>query len=174
MKIGPLPKDLDLRGLAARGVVIKGTASVHALPRLREAGIGLNGEAVAEFHFSRDEEARYILETCVEATLTMTCQRCLQEMDLPLMAGSRMACVWNDADAVALPGGLEPLLVGETADLNEIAEEEMLLAVPVSATHEEDCLTEQRLYPPASERAPEVAPEQGVNSPFAVLEKLRT
>lgn len=174
MKIGPLPKDLDLRGLAARGVMIKGTASIEALPRLRGAGIGLEGQAVAEFHFSLDEEARYIVETQVEATLTMTCQRCLQEMDLPLVAGSRMACVWSDSDAVALPGWLEPLMVGETADLNEIAEEEMLLAVPVSATHEEDCLTEQRLYPPAPEREPGVAPEPGVKSPFAVLEKLRT
>jgi len=174
MKIVPLPKDLDLRGLAARGVVIKGTASLETLPRLKEAGIGLDAQAVAEFRFSRDEEARYIVETQVEAILTVICQRCLGEMELPLMAGSRMACVWNDSDALALPGGLEPLMAGETADLNEIAEEEILLAVPVSPVHEEDCLKKQGLYPAAAEGGPEMAPEQGEPSPFAVLEKLRS
>ena len=174
MKTGLLPKDLDLRGLAARGVVVKGTASLEAMPRLREAGIGLDTQAVAEFRFSRDEEARYIVESRVEATLTMVCQRCLGGMELPLVAGSRMACVWDDSDALALPGGLEPLMVGEVADLSEIAEEEILLAVPVSPTHDEDCLKEQRRHPQESEREPEQIPEQRAKGPFAVLEKLRS
>jgi hypothetical protein len=41
MKTGALPKQLDLRGLAARGVQITGTVSLDDLPRLAEAGIGI-------------------------------------------------------------------------------------------------------------------------------------
>ena len=39
MKTGALPKQLDLRGLAARGVEITGTLSSDDLPRLIEAGL---------------------------------------------------------------------------------------------------------------------------------------
>lgn len=172
MKIGPLPKDLDPRGLAARDVVIKGTASLEVLPRLREAGLGLGAPAVAEFRFSRDQEARYVVETRVEATLTVTCQRCLEVMQLPLTAGSRMACVWSDSDAAALPSGLEPLVVGDAADLNEIAEEEILLAVPVSPTHDDDCLADRNIFSAADE--PEATLERAPISPFSVLKNLRT
>lgn len=172
MKIGPLPKDLDLRGLASRGVTIQGTASIEALPRLCQAGIGLEQLVVGEFRFSRDEEARYLVETSVKASLTLVCQRCLEKMVLPLTTGSRLACVWSDSEAETLPSGLEPLLVEELADLNEIAEEEILLAVPVSPTHHEDCITERRSYAPDEE--PLLGSEPDKESPFSVLEKLRT
>jgi len=172
MKFGPLPKDLDLRGLATRGVVIKGTASLEALPRLREAGIGMDALAVAEFRFSRDEELRYVVQTQVEVSLRLTCQRCLEGMQSHLATGSRMACVWSDAEAAALPSSLEPLIVGEMADLNEILEEEILLAVPVSPGHEEDCWTQNGHL--LSEEAAQKAAEPGAGNPFSVLEKLRT
>ena len=93
-------------------------------------------------------------------------------MVLPLTTGSRLACVWSDSEAETLPSGLEPLLVEELADLNEIAEEEILLAVPVSPTHHEDCITERRSYAPDEE--PLLGAEPDKESPFSVLEKLRT
>ena len=50
-----------------------------------------------------------------------------------------MACIWADEDASDLPDTYEPLLVGEAADLSDIAEEEILLALPVSPLHETEC-----------------------------------
>ena len=41
MKTAPLPKQLDLRGLAARGAEVAGTVSSEDLPRLTSAGIRL-------------------------------------------------------------------------------------------------------------------------------------
>ena len=172
MKTGALPKQLDLRGLAARGVQISGTVSSDDLPRLTESGIGIVDLGSAAFDFRRDEEARYLVETSVKASLTLVCQRCLEKMVLPLTTGSRLACVWSDSEAETLPSGLEPLLVEELADLNEIAEEEILLAVPVSPTHHEDCITERRSYAPDEE--PLLGAEPDKESPFSVLEKLRT
>ena len=52
-----------------------------------------------------------------------------------------MACVWKDEEAAALPGRYEPLLVEEDANLREIAEEELLLALPAFPLHENDCKT---------------------------------
>ena len=58
MKTGALPKQLDLRGLAARGVRIEGTVSPEDLPRLADSGIGIVESGSAAFDFRRDEEAR--------------------------------------------------------------------------------------------------------------------
>ena len=67
MKTGALPKQLDLRGLAARGVQISGTVSPDDLPRLAESGIGIVDLGSAAFDFRRDEEARYVVAVSFES-----------------------------------------------------------------------------------------------------------
>ena len=59
MKTGALPKQLDLRSLAARGVEITGTLSSDDLPRLIEAGIQVVEPGSATFRFRRDEAGRW-------------------------------------------------------------------------------------------------------------------
>ena len=139
MKTGALPKQLDLRGLAARGVHIEGTVSPEDLPRLADSGIAIVESGSAAFDFRRDEEARYVVAVSVEARVVMQCQRCLSDMEVPVKSASLMACVWSDEEAAALPATYEPLIVDDAADLSDIAEEEILLAIPVSPIHEAEC-----------------------------------
>ena len=75
----------------------------------------------------------------VEAKVVMQCQRCLSDMEVAVESASLMACVWSDEEAAALPATYEPLLVDHAADLSDIAEEEILLAIPVSPIHEAEC-----------------------------------
>ena len=103
MKTGALPKQLDLRGLAARGVRIEGTVSAEDLPRLADSGIAIVESGSAAFDFRRDEEARYVVAVSVEARVVMQCQRCLSDMEVPVKSASLMACVWSDEEAAALP-----------------------------------------------------------------------
>ena len=117
MKTGALPKQLDLRGLAARGVRIEGTVSPEDLPRLADSGIGIVESGAATFDFRRDEEARYVLAVSVEARVVMQCQRCLSDMEVPVKSASLMACVWSDEEGAALPATYEPLMVAAAADL---------------------------------------------------------
>ena len=176
MKTGALPKQLDLRGLAARGVHIEGTVSPEDLPRLAASGIGIVESGSAAFDFRRDEEARYVVAVSVEARVVMRCQRCLSDMEVPVKSASLMACVWTDEEAAALPATYEPLIVDDAADLSDIAEEEILLAIPVSPIHEAECKSAEQqaaldtdVEEPA---AAEVTAERG--SPFAVLERLKS
>ena len=87
-----------------------------------------------------------------------------------------MACVWTDEEAAALPTTYEPLIVDDTADLSDIAEEEILLAIPVSPIHEAECKSaEQRAALETDTEGPiavEVARER--DSPFSVLEQLKS
>ena len=176
MKTGALPKQLDLRGLAARGVHIGGTLSPEDLPRLADSGIAVLESGAAAFDFRRDQEARYVVAVSVEARVIMQCQRCLRDMEVLVNSASLMACVWSDEEAAALPATYEPLMVDDAADLSDIAEEEILLAIPVSPIHETECKSaEQRAALETDTEGPiavEVARER--DNPFSVLEQLKS
>ncbi len=176
MKTGALPKQLDLRGLAARGAHIKGTVSPEDLPRLADSGIGMVESGSAAFDFRRDEEARYVVAVSVEARVVMQCQRCLSDMEIPVKSASLMACVWSDEEAAALPGTDEPLIVDYAADLSDIAEEEILLAIPLSPIHETECKSiEQQAALKADAEGLEQVEDSGErDSPFAVLKRLKS
>ena len=176
MKTGALPKQLDLRGLAARGVRIEGTVSPEDLPRLADSGIGIVESGSAAFDFRRDEEARYVVAVSVEAKVIMQCQRCLSDMEVPVKSTSLMACVWTDEEATALPVTYEPLIVDDAADLNDIAEEEILLAIPVSPTHETECKSaeQQAALETDAEGPAAVEDTSERDNPFAVLERLKS
>ena len=176
MKTGALPKQLDLRGLAVRGVSIEGTVSPEDLPRLADSGIAIVDSGSAAFDFRRDEEARYVVAVCIEAKVVMQCQRCLSDMDVLVKSASLMACVWNDKEAAVLPATYEPLLVDDTADLSDIVEEEILLAIPVSPIHEKECKSaEQRAALETDTEEPAAVEETDErDSPFAVLKRLKS
>jgi len=176
MKTGALPKQLDLRGLAVRGVHIDGTVSPEDLPRLADSGIAIVDSGSVAFDFRRDAEARYVVAVSVEARVVMQCQRCLSDMQVPIKSVSLMACVWTDEEAAGLPATYEPLLVGDAADLSDIVEEEILLAIPVSPVHETDCKSaEQQAALKADTGGSEAIEDLGErDSPFAVLEQLKS
>jgi uncharacterized metal-binding protein YceD (DUF177 family) len=75
-----------------------------------------------------------------------------------------------------LPATYEPLLVGDAADLSDIVEEEILLAIPVSPVHETDCKSaEQQAALKADVEGSEAIEDLGErDSPFAVLEQLKS
>ena len=176
MKTGALPKQLDLRGLAARGVEITGTLSSDDLPRLIEAGLQVVEPGSATFRCRRDETGRYVVEVQVRAQVVMQCQRCLSDMTLSLTPSALMACIWADEDASDLPDTYEPLLVGEAADLSDIAEEEILLALPVSPLHETECKSAEQTAALREDEAvaTSLRPAPGEESPFAVLGQLKS
>jgi uncharacterized protein len=173
MRNGALPRELDLRGLAAREASISGMAALAGLERLVSAGVGLTEPVSADFEFRRDEEGRYVVEAHIKAEVVLECQRCLGVMIQPLETRTVMACVWNDDDAAQLPASYEPLIVQETANLSDIVEEELLLAIPASPMHAEDCITEaQRVA--LGDDADRIESEGRKESPFAMLAKLKS
>jgi len=178
MKAGALPKQVDLRGLAARGVTVMGTLSSGTAERLSGAGVALAQPAEAVFECYRDDASRYVVDLTVTAAVIMQCQRCLNDMTLALEASAHMACVWTDEEATGLAASYEPLLVTEEADLNNIAEEEILLALPACPVHEKDCKSDEQLAALSSRQldvAPAITdkPEGEKENPFQILEQLK-
>ena len=175
MKSVPLPKQLDLRGLAARGAQVQGTVTSADLPRLAAAGVCLATTAQVAFSLSKDEATRPLVDAQISATLVVQCQRCLHDMLLPLSTSTLLACVWTDEEAAALPARYEPLLVTEEANLREIVEEELLLALPAFPVHEDDCKTVEQaaaLLLPKEVRSA-ISEDAKKQNPFGILEQLK-
>ena len=176
MKTATLPKQLDLRGLAARGATVSGTVAPGELPRLHEAGVALAEPLMASFRLRRDEHSRSVVAAEVKATLTMQCQRCLGEVSVSLTTSSTMACVRTDDEAASLPAFYEPLLVADEAVLRDIVEEEILLALPSFPTHETECKTSEQVaaLEPFNALSDEVTEANTrTDNPFGVLEQLK-
>lgn len=170
MTNGALPHMVEFRTLAARGIHVKGTLSAERLPRLGQAVRDIVESVRADIQFDRDEEGRPIAAIAVWAKVSVACQRCLQDLEMVVEASSRIAAVWNDEQAAALPGHLEPLVMAEEVDLWSVVDEELLLALPQFSYHaDRDCgVASGRVLASA-------ASEEGANreNPFSVLASLK-
>lgn len=167
-----LPHHVEARSLAARGVALSGALPLAKLPRLEAAVAGADSDARVTADFGRDEEGRYVLDLHTSMTLRVPCQRCLEPLPVDLDARARLAIVWTDAQAAALPEHLEPLHTAEETDLWAVAEDELLLALPAFNYHADPDCARATGRAPAPELPATPAVEDG-NNPFDVLKKLK-
>lgn len=130
---------VDATLLAARAAAVVRRYSLQQLPRVREAG-GLPGtEMAVEFRFG-PAESGVAVDTHLEGTVVLTCQRCLQPVALPVTSDSLLAVLDTEAAADELPEDREPVVADATRlDLGFLAEEEVLLALPFVPMHDEAC-----------------------------------
>jgi uncharacterized protein len=126
--------------------------------------------------FGRDH-GQTVVHIRLSALLQPLCQRCLNEMRLPIAADSWLAVVDSDAQAAAVPEEFETFLAPEGhCSLAALAAEELLLALPIVPRHAEGehCVVSAPGAPRATAPAqPQgaVAPED-TQRPFAELRAL--
>ncbi|HEY7379191.1 MAG TPA: YceD family protein [Steroidobacteraceae bacterium] len=123
----------EVAALAASNAVIESEVALADLDRIRPLLRRDAGTARGQFRFHR-ENAAPVAEGHVSATLTLTCQRCLGEMTLPVEADSRLAFV-EGAGAEA-GQSREPVITTDgQVSLATLIEEELLLALPLAPRH---------------------------------------
>lgn len=170
----PLPSRVDLRRLVASRAAISASQPLAALERLRAAVTDATGNAEIALQFGVDERGLKLCDGEVSCEVQVICQRCLKPMPLALASTFTLALVWSDDEARALPGDVDPLIVGEEPmDLREVIEDELLVALPIVAFHDETECSASGHYssaPPPSELV-EAAP---ADNPFNVLERLKS
>lgn len=109
------------------------------------------------------------LQLDLRAEVTLQCQRCLQAVPHTLVVDRRFRFARNEEEAERLDEELEDdvLALQPRLDLRELAEDELILALPLVARHEGVC-PEPLPLPTADELAEEPAP-----NPFAALAALK-
>jgi uncharacterized protein len=166
-----LPERIDLERLARQRARLVGEMPFAKMPRLQSVLRCRDGAASLDAHCSLDQERRAIIAGQVGATLCLTCQRCLGELQLPVDAKFSLALAASDAEAARLPEQYEPLLSStHCVALTDLITDELLLASPMIPRHarREDCGGGE--VAPADEAAGHVEREH----PFAVLAELKS
>jgi uncharacterized protein len=128
-----LPDILDAWRMVTARREFEGRVALAALPRLRDALAGAEGEVVFALGFDRDALRVPYLELKLDAELPLQCQRTLQRFGFPVHTVQRLGLIRDEADEAGLPPGYEPLLVPEDGMLRllDLVEDELILALPV-------------------------------------------
>jgi len=126
---------VDAMVLAARSAEVRRTFRLAELPRLNDMAGGADDEATlaARFHLLDSHAA---IAGRVAAVLRLTCQRCLQPVDVAIDDEFHIALVASEAELAALPDVQDAAIVDASKlDLAWFAEEQMLLALPLVPLH---------------------------------------
>jgi uncharacterized protein len=128
------PHDVDLLADGRRSFDL--SVPIREFPRLREQLAEDAGTVHLTADFAR-ELGFPVADVAVDGELSLTCQRCLAVMRWPVDSRTRVALVPDLASADRAPEGLDPVVIEERrVSLRDLAEEELLLALPLIAMHE--------------------------------------
>lgn len=168
----PLPTTLDVRKLAVREAEVSGVLRPQDLERFRPLLASDEGAIQVGLQFHRDEEMRSLVTIKVEAEVTVTCQRCLDDLTRTVASENTLAIVFTDEQAAHLPKHLDPLIVPEqSCNVWDLAEDELILALPPFSYHDTDeC--RQRISD-FSDPEPDEGEGEAKPNPFDVLAQLK-
>jgi uncharacterized protein len=143
------------------------------LPRVSHELVSADGEAKGQVRFSR-QVGQAVADLEVSAQPEVVCQRCMQPMRWPVVVKSRIALVSDYTAADRVPEGMEVFLVeADSVSVRDLVDEEILLALPHVARHEEgsECAGRSMLLP-GQEAETEEESDPQVQKPFAQLGEL--
>ena len=160
-----LPATVDAIRLADTGTHLAGEISLKAMPRLRGQCLDDRGGASVDLLFERSaDRALRRIRGHISARVRVACQRCLEPMILTLEVEPSLLVVRVDEHPELLAEDAELLVAGKAVSLNELVEDELLLAMPMIPMHEpSECPASASLQPQQRSR----------ENPFAVLDKLK-
>jgi uncharacterized protein len=123
---------VDAERMVAGRRSFEGSLAVAELPRLVEALANDRGAVAYRLDFETGELGEPRLRVRVHAGLTLECQRSLEAFVFPAEVDTRLGLLADEADAAALPGDCEPLLLeGGGLSPRKVIEDELLLVLPL-------------------------------------------
>lgn len=163
-----LPETADFLKQAERSVSLTGSYPLALLDRLGAVLSGTHGELNARLNFG-SKAGFHCLQGTVEANLRLTCQRCMEPMDHRVSSSFKFGLVLDEEEINDLPAEFEPYLIeGDEQSIIDLLEDELLLSLPIAATHQKECSEFLRKHDEQRQI------EKEASSPFAVLKGLKT
>ncbi len=164
------PRRVDIAAACADALALSGQWPLRALDRLAEGGA-----ADATVAWAARFELRPVpggpperwLGLQASARVRRECQRCLQPVTLVLAVDRRLRFADDEATAAVLDAGSEDdvLVASRRFDLQELVEDELLLAMPLVPMHE--ACPDPLVRPVADE------PAEAQTHPFSALAALK-
>ncbi|HZY20308.1 MAG TPA: DUF177 domain-containing protein [Ramlibacter sp.] len=170
------PTRLDVRAFAEDAAQLSGTARVGDFKRLAAEAAGQGNDrpvqwsAQGEMLNPRHVQPQVWVHLRADAVLPMTCQRCLEPVDVALQVDRPFRFVADEETAAAEDDEAEEdlLAISRAFDLLQLIEDELLMEVPVVPRHEV-CPAPVQL----SAADPDFEEASAPENPFARLKDLR-
>ena len=160
---GTIPSYVEPARLVDRQITLEGVVKADSMQRLAALQVKLQ--------FARDEQGIGTMHGHYQTNAPLICQRCLEQVVIPLDSECDVGFVETDEAAKQLPRLYEPVIVGEEPlDLISLIEDELLLALPAVPMHPQDTCQHPPGYRPETAE-PEEKSEKP--NPFSVLAKLK-
>jgi uncharacterized protein len=126
-----LPDLVDCARLASEEAVLERAYDLAELPRLRDLLVEPSGSVRARFVFAKLDAGRCGAKVSVHAIPQLVCQRCMQGFGLPVEGDSEVEFTPDEAQVSETEREFYKMDKG-LISLRELAEEELLLALPVA------------------------------------------
>lgn len=139
MSATTLPQYIDAQKWADREAAIDQVFPLAAFARLCESTTGNEGDVRVNCRVRRDAQSLIVLEGKLSTTLSLTCQRCLEPVMTELEADVQLWLLRDEDAAEQLSDEADYLVQdgeGRVA-LADVLEDELILALPLVAAHEE-------------------------------------
>jgi uncharacterized protein len=163
-----LPDRVDCAYLADDAVVLERVYPLGAMPRLQDSLADTRGTVRAIFAFAKAASGRPGATVAVEATPQLRCQRCLEGFAFTVAGRSEIEFSNGLSEAADSEREIYAMVDG-LVSLRELAEEELLLALPIVAMHApQSC--ERAPTEEAGDEVEEMSDER--SRPFAALQDL--
>lgn len=137
------PRRLDVHAFAEDAAELSGQTPVSELPRLAEEAKGdvlgsVDWSAEGSLLNPRHVRPQVWLHLRADATLPMTCQRCLERVDVPLSVDRDFRFVPDEETAALEDDESEEdlLAISRSFDLLALLEDELLMEVPLVPRHD--------------------------------------
>lgn len=165
-----LPHFVDPGKMAEQNAQLVLDAPLAAFKRLREVTLSDDGDVSVKVRFHRDVRGVPHLRGELTATVVQTCQRCMGDVDVPLQADVNVFLLSDEAHADRLGDDDDYVVFGDDRlDLLELLEDELIMALPLVACHE-DCQPQAALTVLPE---PDDEPMPKKENPFRVLAGLK-
>lgn len=172
-----LPKEIDPFRFANTGRELEGELALADMPRLAESLHHNEGVVTVSMRFAIDATGTPYMQGHFETTLSLTCERCLQELTMPLEIDTLLGLVRHEKLADKLDEQYEPWVIedNDLADPATVVEDELILALPLVPKHDEDCVPGEAWFSgdEEQEQEREEKPDKP-ESPFSILSELKS
>jgi len=129
------PAAIDGLAFARGATVLGGQLGLESLPRLARSGCS---GAIVDFVLEGEinERGKPGLRLAVDGSVRLECQRCLDDLDLPLHLEAQLEFAASDAEIAAADDAIERVVAGREMSVAALVEDEVLLALPMVPKHE--------------------------------------
>lgn len=166
-----LPKYFDPRKYASYEQAFEGYVPLNEFKELCAILASDEGNAFIHLDFRVDEDRRYIATGSLTAQVQVVCQRCMGAVSHDLALDLSLGFVYDEDHAKNLPNNYDPVVMtdGEVI-LADMVEQEIILALPIVAYHEESgCNPTAVKYASSTDDAPDGEKP----NPFSILAQLK-